>query len=266
MPNRQANRQLDLFDARLLDREARLEVARRVADEISLELGERVRLTVHDNRSTMVSFRRAGGGLHYRVHHMFLSAPSEVVRALAHFAGPPAGSPRLAGSPRSGSRGAAARRREAGRHIDAFVRARRDHIGAPRVGRLQPRGRAHDLQAIFDRINASEFGGAIVARIGWGAVRPGRRRRTVKTGVYLHDARVIRIHPTLDRPEVPEFYVAAVVFHEMLHQAVPAREVGGRRVVHGPDFKARERAYGDHERARAWEARHLGLLLSSPDA
>ena len=250
MPTRQAHRQLDLFDARQAGREARVAAARRMADAIAEVLGERVRLTVHDNRSTMVSFRRIAGTLQYRVHHMFLEAPGEVVRALAAFAGP--------------VRGGAARRREAGGHIDAFVRARRDRIGAPRVGRLQPRGRAHDLQAIFDRLNASEFEGAIEARIGWGAVRPGRRRRTVKTGVYLHDARVIRIHPTLDRPEVPEFYVAAVVFHEMLHQAVPVREVGGRRVIHGREFRARERAYRDHERARAWEARHLGLLLASP--
>jgi hypothetical protein len=86
----------------------------------------------------------------------------------------------------------------------------------------------------------------------------------VKTGVYVQDARLIRIHPTLDRPEVPEFYVAAVVFHEMLHQAVPAREVGGRRIVHGAEFRRRERAYPDHARAKAWEERNLGLLLSSP--
>ena len=86
----------------------------------------------------------------------------------------------------------------------------------------------------------------------------------MKTGVYVQDARIIRIHPTLDRVEVPEFYVAAVVFHEMLHQAVPAREVNGRRIVHGAEFRGRERQYPDHARARAWEARHLGLLLSSP--
>jgi hypothetical protein len=252
VPTRQSQRQLDLFDARLAGREVRVEAARRVADAIADVLGERVRLTVHDNRSTMVSFRRARGALHYRVHHMFLDAPPDVVRALAHFAGP--------------ARGGLGRRRDAGGRIDAFVRQRRDRIGAPRIGTLQPRGRAHDLQAIFDRLNAEEFGGAIDARIGWAAVRPGRRRRTVKTGVYLQDARVIRIHPTLDRPEVPEFYVAAVVFHEMLHQAVPAREVGGRRIVHGADFRRRERAYAGHAPARAWEARHLGLLLSSPDA
>jgi hypothetical protein len=181
---------------------------------------------------------------------MFLEAPREVVTALAAFAGP--------------RRGAAARRREAGSRIDAFVKGNRARIAMPRADRLLAQGRVHDLQVIFDRLNAEQFGDQIEARIGWGPVRPGRRRRTVKTGVYVQDARIIRIHPTLDRPQVPEFYVATVVFHEMLHQAVPAREVNGRRVVHGAEFRRRERAYPDHARARAWEDRNLALLLSSP--
>jgi hypothetical protein len=246
----ESNRQLDLFDARRAPRATNVSAAGQLADALSGLLAERVRLTVHDNRSTMVSFRRDPGEIHYRVHHMFLEAPHEVVTALAAFAGP--------------RRGAAARRREAGSRIDAFVKRNRARIAAPRADRLLARGRFHDLQEIYDRLNAAHFDGKIEARIGWGPVRPGRRRRTVKTGVYVQDARIIRIHPTLDRTQVPEFYVAAVVFHEMLHQAVPAREVNGRRIVHGAEFRRRERAYPDHARARAWEDRHLSLLLSSP--
>lgn len=242
--------QLDLFDARRAPREVRVAAAGRLADALAGRLAERVRITVHDNRSTMVSFRRKAGEVHYRVHHMFLDAPGEVVDALAAFAG--------------GARGAAARRRSAGSRIDAFVRRNRARIGVPRADRLRARGHVHDLQAILERLNAEHFEGRVEARIGWGVVRGGRRRRTVKTGVYLHDARLIRIHPTLDRSEVPAYYVAAVVFHEMLHQVVPVREARGRRVVHGPEFRRRERAYPDHARARAWEARHLALLLSSP--
>jgi hypothetical protein len=243
-----ANRQLSLLDA---PREVRVEAAHRLADDLSSLLGERVRLTIHDNRSTMVSFRRERGEIHFRVHHMFLGAPGDIISALASFAGPPRG-------------GASVRRRRAGSEIDAYVRKHRGRIAAPRAAYLQPRGRAHDLQAIFDRVNVEQFGGRVDARIGWGPVRAGRRRRTVKTGVYVQDARIIRIHPTLDRPEVPEFYVAAVVFHEMLHQVVPALELGGRRVVHGREFRERERAYPDHARAKAWEDANLSLLLSSP--
>jgi hypothetical protein len=242
--------QLDLFDARRAPREESVSAAGRLADVLAGLLLEPVRLTIHDNRSTMVSFRRDRAEVHYRIHHMFLDAPHEVVSALAAFAG--------------AARGAAGRRREAGSRIDAFVRRNRARIAVPRADRLVSRGRVHDLQALFDDLNARHFDGAIEARIGWGAVRGGRRRRTVKTGVYVQDARLIRIHPTLDRPEVPAFYVAAVVFHEMLHQAVPAREVAGRRIVHGADFRRRERAYPDHARAKAWEERNLALLLSSP--
>jgi hypothetical protein len=243
---KQSNRQLSLFQVR----ENRVAAAHRLADDLSALLCERIRLTVHDNRSTMVSFRRDGGEVQYRVHHMFLGAPDDVVSALAAFAGK--------------HRGAAARRRAAGGRIDAYVRIHRQRIAAPQHMHLQPRGRAHDLQTILDRLNAQCFGGAIDVRIGWGPVRVGRRRRTVKTGVYVQDARIIRIHPTLDRPEVPEFYVAAVVFHEMLHQVVPAVEVNGRRVVHGHEFRRRERAYPDHVRAKIWEEDNLSLLLSSP--
>jgi hypothetical protein len=243
---RQLDRQLDLFSARLSNRERRVFAASQLADTISDLVGERVRLVVHDNRSTMVSFRRSAGLLHYRVHHMFLDAPREVVDALAAFAGPDR----------------VARRRDAGTRIDAYVRDHRTRIGEPKLARLAPRGRCHDLEAIYERLNAEQFAGRVAAHITWGPNRVGRRRRTIKTGVYVQDARLIRIHPALDRPEVPEFYVAAVVFHEMLHQVVPAVERDGRRVVHGPEFRDRERAYPGYARARAWEQQNLELLLS----
>jgi hypothetical protein len=246
----QADRQLHLLDARRLAPAERAEHARRLADALSALLAEDVRLTVHDNRTTMVSFRRRGREVHYRIHHMFLDAPDDVVGALAEFAHPGRPTP--------------ARRREAGRRIDAWVKGHRHRISGPRARALQPRGRTHDLQAIFDRINAAHFDGRIDARIGWGPVRLGDRSRTVKTGVYLEEGRLIRIHPSLDRPEVPEFYVAFIVFHEMLHQAVPAREVGGRRIVHGAEFRRRERLHPDFERALEWERRNIRLLLSSP--
>jgi hypothetical protein len=244
---RTLDRQLDLFAPRLWPRELQRDSASRLADELAALLDEGVRLVVHDNRSTMVSYRRGPGLVEYRVHHMFLDAPPEVVGALADFAA---------------SRSVAGRRRAAGDRIDAYVRSHRARIAAPRPARVVSRGSTHDLQAIFDRLNATWFEGRIEARIGWGAVQGRRRRRTIKTGVYVQDARLIRIHRALDRPEVPEMYVAMVVFHEMLHQAVPAIEGDGRRIVHGAEFRRRERAYPDYARARAWEEAHLHLLLA----
>ncbi|HVP69463.1 MAG TPA: SprT-like domain-containing protein [Anaeromyxobacteraceae bacterium] len=236
------------FDARRAPRPERVAAAERLADAVARRLGERVRLLVHDNRSVMVSYRRLRGEMQLRVHHLFLGAPPEVARALGEFT-----AARLP-----------AVRREASRRIDAWVRAQRERIAGPHARELRTRGRVHDLQEMLDRINEEHFGGAVRARIGWGrsGARPGRR--SIKTGVYLHHARAIRIHPALDREDVPAFYVEAVVFHEMLHEVVPPDERGGRRVVHGPEFRRRERRFPGFARARAWEREHLHLLLASP--
>jgi hypothetical protein len=84
-------------------------------------------------------------------------------------------------------------------------------------------------------------------------------------GAYLHETRTILIHPALDQPDVPGYFVATVVFHEMLHQAVPAVSRDGKRFVHTAAFRRREREFPDHERARRWERAHLDrVLLRAP--
>lgn len=215
-----------------------------LADNLSLLLEERVRLILTDNTSTMVSFRRARGLVDFRVHRMFVHAPSAVIRALADYA---------------------RRGQNAGRIIDEYVRRHEDRIRVVRAERqrlwLVAFGEAHDLQAMFDELNNRYFDNAVKARIGWSRDPPNRRRRSIKMGAYFHDARVIRIHPALDRADVPDFFVAFIVFHEMLHQVVAPVQVGGKRVSHTPEFRRRERAYHDYERAMEWERRHLGLLL-----
>lgn len=222
--------------------------ARDLANAVSKRLSRPVRLSVTDNCSTMLSFRRRPDVLLLRVHHMFLSAPANVVRAIADYAG-------------KGARGESA-------VIDAFVRENSEAIRAGRRrgarARLVTRGRVWDLQEIFDALNAHHFAGQIDAQIGWGRGATGRRRRTIRMGVYDHLTRTIRVHPALDRPEVPRFFVEYIVFHEMLHQAVPGTDNGRRRQHHGPAFRARERAYPDYARALAWEKENLSLLLGKP--
>jgi hypothetical protein len=244
-----AGKQLDLsFDARAAPRPDRIAAAERLADEVAARLGDPVRLVVHDNRHTMVSFRRERTAIQLRVHHLFLGCDPGVVEALAGFVRP---------GRRDG-------RRQASLRIDAWVRAHRERIAPPRTGRLQARGRVHDLQGILDRLNAEHFGGSVEARIGWGRSGALPGRTSIRTGVYLHAARAIRIHPALDREEVPAFYVEFVIFHEMLHQVVPPAERGGRRTIHGREFRRRERSYPGHARAMAWEKENVHLLLARP--
>jgi hypothetical protein len=127
------------------------------------------------------------------------------------------------------------------------------------------RGEQHDLQELYDGLNQRYFDGTIDARITWGqraaADAPKRRRGSMKMGSYSVEDRLIRIHPSLDRPFVPRMFVEWIVYHEMLHQKhdIPVR--GGRRQFHTPEFLAEEALFAEHEAARLWERQHLDLLL-----
>jgi hypothetical protein len=218
--------------------------AEALAFQLSADLRLPVRLAVTDNRSTMVSFRRSANVLQLRLHHMFLDAPEQVMRAVADYAG----------------RG----NRVAGGVLDDYIRGQQPRIRQERHAAeadLEPRGRYFDLQALFDALNRTYFQGGIQARIGWGRMPPRRRRKSIRLGVYDHQTREIRIHPALDRLEVPTYFVEFIVFHEMLHQLFPSSNGNGRRVHHPRAFRDREKAFPLYGAALRWERENLNLLL-----
>jgi hypothetical protein len=72
------------------------------------------------------------------------------------------------------------------------------------------------------------------------------------------------VHPVLDQPSVPRWFVRYVLFHEVLHSALNEPCVSPRRARHhGPEFRRREAAYVDTARALQWQTNHLGQLLRS---
>ncbi|HTR55507.1 MAG TPA: hypothetical protein VMJ10_32735 [Kofleriaceae bacterium] len=209
----------------------------------------RVAVTLTDNRYTMISVRRVPKDRRYevRLHHMFADADPVITRALAHY---------IADNDADASR-------VLGEFIDhnaGYVRGR---------ARRQPTqviftaGEHHDLRTIFDDLNARYFESKIDAAITWGA-RTGRprRRNSIKMGSYSVEDRLIRIHRSLDRAFVPRFFVAWIVFHEMLHQVHDIRVKNGRREFHSKAFLADEAMYEHYDQAKLWERRHLDALLT----
>lgn len=211
---------------------------------LAARLGQSVRLVVTDNRSTMLSSRPKDGRLEVRLHHMFLTAEENILVAVADYLSD------------SCARAAAT--------IDRFIEANRSRFIAP--GRpqseLRTEGEHHDLRALLDDLAQRHFGGRADVRITWGKqVRPKRRQRSLQLGTYLPDERLIRIHPVLDQPWVPRFFVEAVVFHEMLHHAMPAVVKDGRRHYHTNAFRKRERSFEYHAAAERWQEENLWRLL-----
>ena len=203
-------------------------------------------LGVTDNLRRMISFGIEGGLLRARLHHMFLDAPARVEDALVRFIA-------------TGDREAST---IVGRFIDR--NGHRLRASQPVLRPLATQGEHHDLYAIFTTLNDRYFGGTVDALVTWGrgGRRPaGRSRRSIKLGSYSTLERLIRVHPVLDRPWIPRYFVAYVLYHEMLHHVVPAVARGRRRLHHPPKFVERERLFRDYERALAWERTHLHRLL-----
>jgi hypothetical protein len=75
----------------------------------------------------------------------------------------------------------------------------------------------------------------------------------------------ITISKTLDSPDVPEWFVEYILYHEMLHIKHPARLINGRRYYHTSAFRQDERKFPHYEQAQKWLER-LARLRRVPRA
>jgi hypothetical protein len=209
-----------------------------------------VNLSITDNRQSIISHAIEGGVLRVRIHHMFLDAPPSVLDSLVRYV-------------TDGDRDASVL---VGHYIEANAgRLARRSRQVP----LVTKGKHHDLLGIYQDVNDRYFDGTLNTLITWGRpkrTRGGHRenpRRTIKLGSYGSVDRLIRVHPSLDRTWVPRYFVAYVVYHEMLHHVMPSTRGSGRRSLHPPEFLAREREFRYYERAIGWEKGHISRLLRS---
>lgn len=205
-------------------------------------------LTITDTRKNIVTSERRGGVLHVHVHHMFLDAPSETVNALVLY---------LVKN--------TAEAAEAARIVDTFIAQNRSRLARRPRGSVKPLGEIYDLRKISDELNAIYFKGEVKVQVGWarrGAAK-ANPRKSIKLGSYDPRNRVISINPVLDKIWIPKYFLAFVVYHEMLHSVFPFKEDVARRELHSPEFIEREKAFERYERANKWEEKNIRRLLRS---
>lgn len=89
--------------------------------------------------------------------------------------------------------------------------------------------------------------------VRWGQQIQRKRRRSIRLGSYNHQTGEIRIHPLLNSPQIPAFFIESVIHHEYLHHVL-----GGS---HNRRFHAAERKFRYHREAQEWLRRNLFLLL-----
>jgi predicted metal-dependent hydrolase len=197
-------------------------------------LGRPVSLALTDNSTSMLSARTRDGVLHVRLHRMFLHSDDRVLEEIAAFL---------------------KNRKKQMTFFRGFIRDHREQLGNRPPNRIteKTRGKFYDLSELYHEINEEYFGGMVSAAITWGAKSPRYAVRKRTLGSYSERSNTIRINPVLDRKAVPRYYVAFVVYHEMLHAALGILLRGKRRSVHPREFRAKERLFRDYERALAWE-------------
>ena len=243
-------------DVRLMLPETDAEVGEEAADIEALRVAVQTRLRVYftkgrprvvftDNLHTMLSIKRGQGVWTLRMHRMFAMAPPGVLRAVAQYA-------------QTQDRRAAALLRRFIDHNEHLIRPQAE----PRPQVIDVQGAHHNLQTIFDELNARYFDGAITARITWGPrTRRKAGRESIKLGSYSVEEELIRIHPVMDAADVPHFFIAWIIYHEMLHEVHDMPVVDGRRVYHTPEFRRAEARFEHYAEAVLWERTQVHKLL-----
>ena len=229
----------------------RLQLLRRLNRFASGRLSD---LKLTDNRRTILTVRPAPAAdrarLELRIHHSFLEAPEEVLRAVADFVGSKKGSERA---------------REALNLIREHFSRHKSAAGRVRRTVLRSEGCALDLRDLVDDLNQRYFEGRLAVDVTWGRAACGACRRgrgsSLQLGSYSYEDNLIRVHRVLDDPGVPRYVVEAVVHHELLHADMPPEIRNGRRFFHTPEFRQRERQFRMLGRANTWIQDHLPELL-----
>jgi hypothetical protein len=112
------------------------------------------------------------------------------------------------------------------------------------------------LQSLAAEVHRTYFFKYPPLPISWGQQISRKRRRSIRLGSYNHATAEIRIHPMLNTPRTPAFFVQSVIYHEYLHHVLGPK--------HNRRFHQHERKFLYHRESQEWIRRNLGTLLGMP--
>lgn len=111
----------------------------------------------------------------------------------------------------------------------------------------------YDLEALLEEVRREYFPFAPSLPIRWGRRVQRKRRTSIRLGSYHRPSLTITIHPSLDAPSVPRFFVKSIIHHEYLHHIVGPD--------HDQEFHRFERSYSHYRESKQWLRTHIHSLL-----
>jgi hypothetical protein len=118
-----------------------------------------------------------------------------------------------------------------------------------------PQGKHYNLDDIFEELNFRFFHGLMARpQMTWSGVHALR-----SLGHYDPAHNTIVVSRIFDRPNVPQYAIEYLVYHEMLHLRHPVKLRGSRRSVHPPAFQEEEKLFPQLAEAKQF-LKHLGSL------
>jgi predicted metal-dependent hydrolase len=113
-----------------------------------------------------------------------------------------------------------------------------------------------------DRVHLEEW------QCAW--LRAGRRRRRsggihLRLGLCDPATRTLLVSRRLDHPDVPDYVLDHVMWHEMSHVLRPPFVHNGRRHIHHAEFKQLEQSLPAHHDAEKWIREHIKWLSETRD-
>lgn len=221
-------------------------------DEVRQKLAEssgfQYELIINENRSHMVSIlERKANKVRLSLHRMFLEAPENVIEALAKYV--------------------KALDKAAFSVVRSYISAnlpRFDYSHKLDSSKLAHKGKYYDLQELYEQVNQEYFSGSLKLSITWLDRIPKKKASRIVYGQYFPALRLIKINKLLDERSCPKYFIAFVIYHEMLHNYMPSYvdEKGVTR-IHGKEFKELEKQFRFYEQAKDWELQFRSSFFHS---
>ncbi len=216
--------------------------------ELEGRIGKKIQLKINDNRSTMLSVKWEPDCTKASLHRMFLRAPQNVMQELVCY---------LKG-----------KHKKLAPNIKAYIEhnlQKLDYSHELDLSSLDTKGKIYDLQKIYDDLNEEYFQGALELHITWFGThrkRSGAQRLTF--GLFHDSLRLIKINRMLDHRYFPPYFVAYVIYHEMLHYVCPTYvDEKGQKHIHSKEFKLREKKFPYYREAQKWLKDHQEDLFNA---